>query len=178
MPLNIGIKLILAALSGILVTVCWGMFPDEENLLGWLGLYGLSSLVFAAGVLGPYVTRDRSLRIRGPALVLACVLSYWSAVQITMAWDGPTWGPEFQALLTASAVGAGIVWLAAAIIIPLPFTARYALLVLPAAMIGGWLFYFGLTLTNHGLFFSYTSWHLTMAIALHWSGASKAAARN
>ena len=78
--MNVGLKLLLAALSGLLVAL---VFETDMNLgwipdLNWLPIsednfsnvvfYGLTGLLFAAGVLSPYLARKDLFSWRSMAI--------------------------------------------------------------------------------------------------------------
>jgi len=51
----------LAAVSVGVCGVVWFLFDDFETWYEWLPFYGLSGLIFAVGVLWPYLRRDHNL---------------------------------------------------------------------------------------------------------------------
>lgn len=172
MSRRLGIKLLLAAVSGGLCGVVWFLFDDFATWHEWLPFYGLSGLFFAVGVLWPYLRRDQNLYMRAAVLVLASILSYWCAIQTALGWNDQAWGPSYQDIGLASIVGTAIVWASALIIVPFRWSTQYGLLGVAAALVGGLLFYLGMEVSNAGLYLSYMAWHLATSVAIHFSRAA------
>jgi len=159
--MNVWIKALLAAASGL---ACYWIFVWADGLpviVGWLFVYGLSGLLFAAGVLFPYLRRDKILPYRGLALVLVSIFSYWSALQVVMRGH---LGPGTEDMLAASVVGAAIVLVGTKLIIPLQHAVRLALLGLPAAIIGGLIFAWS---TDGAFPVAYMAWHMLIAAVIY-----------
>ena len=107
--------------------------------------------------------------MRAAALVLASILSYWCAIQTALGWNDQAWGPSYQDIGLASIVGTAIVWVSVLIIVPFRWSTQYGLLGVAAAIVGGLLFYLGMDVSDAGLYLSYISWHLVLAVAIHLS---------
>ena len=56
--MGIGLKLLLAGLSGFLVALSWSAHPDIDVSIDSALVYGLCGSLFAAGVLLPYLKRE------------------------------------------------------------------------------------------------------------------------
>ena len=158
---NIWVKAALAAVSGYACYVIFYSHVDGGSaIVGWLLVYGVSGLLFSAGVLFPCLTRDSTVYYRGTELVGVSVLSYWSALQVAMRG---TWGPETEDMFAASIVGAAIVLTGAKLIIPLRHSLRFALVGLVAAIFGGLIFS---SVSEATFFLAYSLWHLLMAATI------------
>ena len=78
--MGIRLKLLLAGLSGFLVTLVWIMFFDGDTLISVIAFYLLAGSVFAAGVLLPYLKREDLISWRSVALVLISSVSFYCAI--------------------------------------------------------------------------------------------------
>ena len=162
-------KLVLAAISGFFVAIDFQYLSETAGIFGWFTFYGLSGLIFAAGVLWPHLARDASRYVRAIATVVVSVASYWCAVQTWEVLSGPDWPRDILSVLSASLVGAAIVWAALPSVLGMKWSARFAWLGLAAAAAGGLLFHIGMELGDFGLYLGYTCWHLSMATAISLS---------
>ena len=165
-------KFLLAVVSGV---ACWWVtfvshIGDPETILSAIVFYGLTGLLFALGVLFPYLRRDRSMMWRGAALVALSALSYWCALIVIEELKSP-WGvPHAKDFIPASLVGALIVLLGAKLVIPLNHLGQLAIFGLVAAVLGGLAFsappLWGTA--EDSFILSYGAWHLLMAAAIHF----------
>lgn len=177
MPLNISlrVRLLLAVTSGIGCTLVWFLEPDLESIFENLWFYGLSGLLFAAGVLFPYIRQDKFIHLRGAALVLISMLGCWAAIHMTI--DNPFFssgwlvGQEsgWLSFLTGSLTGAFTVMLAIALIAPVRATLLYPLLGVAASIAGGLI----TTITFDQdsfwvLGIGYVSWHIFICLAIYF----------
>jgi hypothetical protein len=84
---RLDVKLVLAAISGVLVgTSLFDMpRPDVELFFGlprFLYDYVLAGALFAIPILWPYLRRNNHFLLRGLALVFASELSFWCAISV------------------------------------------------------------------------------------------------
>lgn len=167
-----GVKIALAAASGLCVWPALNIPPDSwvRSVAGEI----LPGLLFAAGVLFPYLRRDKFLWRRCLGLVVISVASFWSAAFVGASlypsynpWGTPPPEDTIPAYLAGSLLGATIVLAGARLIIPLKHTLKLVLAGLLAAIIGG----VGFTLAERpGELFDYLPymlWHSLMALAIH-----------
>lgn len=172
MQLGLSGKCMLATVSGV---ACWWVaffshIGDSETILSALGFCVLSGLLFALGVLFPYLRRGRSMMWRGAALVAVSALSYWCALIVINELKSP-WGvPNVEDFIPASLVGALIVLLGAKLVIPLNHLGQIAISGLVAAVLGGLAFsappLWGTA--EDSFILAYGAWHLLMAAAIHF----------
>ena len=183
--MNAGLKLLLAALSGVLVAL---VFETDMNLdwipnLDWLPItednfsnvafYGLTGLLFAAGVLSPYLSRKDLFSWRSIALVLISGVSFYFAV-LTAIELPSKWGPEKEDFIIVSLVGAAIVLLPAPFLLRIKFSLTYVVLGVVAAIAGGFVFGWLEDLFRYGWLLRFGAWHLLMGMALHFANPSAA----
>ena len=173
---RLSVRLALAVLSGIGVLLA-GEVPGS----GWFSTYGLPGAVFAAGVLWPHLRRGNLLVARAVGLVVVSGVSYWAAIStgIEVApWLGERSEPRLASYVVASLVGAAIVVVFAKWLVPLPTPARYWVLSTVAALVGGFVMYFGIPGLPGDVsdFAAFATWHALLCVALHFG--SRASARS
>ena len=168
-------KIGLAALSGLSCFFILAWEPELTSVFEFLLGYGLSGLLFAVGVLFPYLGRDRGLAYRGLVLIVVSVVGYWCAVR-AFAWgDG---FPGAGSFIVASFVGASIVLTGSRLIVPLHGSVRLAVTGLAAATVGGLVF---ASLDYDQFYVAFMAWHVLMTAAIHiaqsgiWRNRQKAA---
>lgn len=173
--MGIGLKLLLAGLSGFLVAHLWINFVDAaDSSINFILLYGLCGSLFAAGVLFPYLKREDLRSWRPVGLVIVSAASFYCAVYAASEWASGKWGPNLQDFVIASIIGAGIVLLASPPILALRYSLKYIALGVVAALIGGVLFGVSFDEFEYSLYLSFGSWHMLMCVALHLSNPSAA----
>lgn len=161
-------KALLAGISGAL---CYAVYHfGFDGYWPELLFYSLSGALFAAGVLFPYLRRDKSAWYRGFGLVAISALSYWSAIETAGRTSGVGFTIGTKAFLAASFVGAFIALTGARFIAPLHQFKSLAALGLPAAFIGGLAFALMEERDGHlwGLL-AFSAWHMLMATAIYMS---------
>jgi hypothetical protein len=171
--MRFGIKLLLAATSGVLVAVIAIHDIDDERLgvvLSFLYFYGVSGALFSTAILWPYLERNSQFLYRGAGLVVASVLSYWTAIRTHELVAQRIENTQVIPLeyLAASLVGAAIAFVAAIQLAGLPSSRRLLGSALAAAVIGGLLFEPLMGLPYVGLTGSFIAWHCLMCGALHF----------
>ncbi len=173
--MGIGLKLLLAGLSGFLVAHSWNNFDAAtDSLISVVLVYGLCGSLFAAGVLFPYLKREDLRSWRPVGLVIVSAASFYCAVYAATEWASGKWGPNLQDYVIASLIGAGIVLLASPPILALRYSVKYIALGVVAALIGGVLFGVSFDEFEYSLYLSFGSWHMVMCVALHLSNPSAA----
>ena len=176
--MGISLKLLLAGLSGFLVTLSWSAHPEIDVSIDSALVYGLCGSLFAAGVLLPYLKREDLHSWRPVGLVIVSAASFYCAVYASSEWGSGKWGPtNLQDFVIASLIGAGIVLLASPPILALRYSLKYIALGVLAALIGGVSFRLILDEFEYGLYLSFGIWHMLMCIALHLSNPSIAEGR-
>ena len=136
MKVSLPVKIGLAILSGVGVGFLQFTDMDFGALGDTLVPYGLSGLLFAAGVLVPYLKREKSSYLRAAILIVASAASYKSAVWLALE-SGIGGESEWIAYVVASIVGAAIVLTALAVVTPIRATLVFVTLGLLAGIIGG-----------------------------------------
>jgi len=165
--MGIGLKLLLASLSGFLVTIIFILFFDGGTLIGVIAFYLFAGSVFAAGVLLPYLKREDLMNWRSVALVLISSVSFYCAITAAIEWSPGNRGPNGQDYVIASLIGAAIVLLASPFVLALRYSAKYAFAGLLSAITGGIAFSAFTDMDFGGMFFSFGCWHMLMCISLH-----------
>jgi hypothetical protein len=145
---GIGVKVALAAASGY---CCCFVFKNSSEGLPSLTLLGL---LFAGGVLFPYLRRDRFLLFRAFGLVAVSSISFRSALSFGLPIG----------TITASLIGAAIALIGARLLIPLKKSIELLVTGLAAALIGG--FGFGLV-EEQRLCLAFVLWHSLMTLAIY-----------
>ena len=155
---SVGLKVALAAASGFCSwLVCW------NSPFGTFAFYGLPGLLFAAGVLFPYLRRDRFFWYRCLGLITISVISYYCAMNIALGGWG-AFGPAPESYVTGSLAGATIVLTGARLLIPLKHSVELVATGLVAAIIGG----FGFVLVADDSFYlAFVLWHCVMTLAIY-----------
>lgn len=170
--MNIWFKVALAAVSGIAAWVLTRVGVGSDSNVAPVILIGVSGLVFAAGVLFPYLRRDRRIIFRASALIIVSSLSYWVALRIVKGLDSgffPTI-PGTDEFILGSIAGTLIVLVGARYIIPLYHSLQLVLTGIVAAICGGLLFAAPpLWGTKEDSFIlAYAAWHVLLALAIHF----------
>jgi hypothetical protein len=151
-------KISVAGASGL----CAGSVLDGATI--GLPVFSVAGVLFAAGVLLPYLRRDRFLAYRCIGLVLVSVISLLCAFDVAAMLAGTPPGMPWLMYLAASLVGAAIVLLGARLLIPLKRTLALAITGPAAAITGG----FGFAVIGHHSFvLPFTVWHALMALAIY-----------
>ena len=172
--MGIGLKLLLAGLSGFLVAHSWINFVTADSSISVVLVYGLYGSLFAASVLFPYLKREDLRSWRPVGLVIVSAASFYCAEYAANEWASGKWGPNLQDFVIASIIGAGIVLLASPPILALRYSLKYIALGVVAALIGGVLFGVSFDEFEYSLYLSFGSWHMLMCVALHLSNPSAA----
>jgi hypothetical protein len=168
MNISLGQRIGLCVLSGSGVA----LFQIFEDNFDWLNegviFCALSGLVFAAGVLFPYLKRHDRFFVRALALVIASSASYYSAVWLAL--EGPFAGDnEWVSFTIASVAGAAIVLIALAWMMPVRATPRFALAGLIAGLIGGPVTFLTLPEDHVLIVLGHTTWHILICLAIYFS---------
>jgi hypothetical protein len=158
---SVGLKVALAAVSGFCSwLVCWNTPLDADERF-----YGLPALLFAAGVLFPYLRRDRFFWYRCLGLIAVSAISYYSAINFGVGLGGSTdFGPTPAGFVTGSLVGATIVLTGARLLLPLKHSVELVVTGLVAAIIGGIGF---VLVADDRLYLAFVLWHSVMALAIY-----------
>ena len=173
--MGIGLKLLLAGLSGFLVAHSWINFVTADSSISVVLVYGLYGSLFAASVLFPYLKREDLRSWRPVGLVIVSAASFYCAEYAAIEWASGKWGgPNLQDFVIASIIGAGIVLLASPPILALRYSLKYIALGVVAALIGGVLFGVSFDEFEYSLYLRFGSWHMLMCVALHLSNPSAA----
>ncbi len=160
---SVGLKVALAAASGFCSWLVWWKTPWEAERA--FVLYGLPGLLFAVGVLFPYLRRDKFFWYRCLGLIAISVLSYYSAMNFGIGLGGwGAFGPAPAGFMTGSVVGATIALTGARLLIPLKHSVGLVVTGLVAAIIGG----FGFVLFGDDrLYLAFVLWHSVMTLAIY-----------
>jgi hypothetical protein len=172
--ISLWLRILLAVVSAIGVALTLHFDNEIEMLpMGSLLFYSLSGLFFAAGVLFPYIRQDRLCHTRAAALVLASIVSYFAAVQVSI--DLPfsaIFGLRSLSLtsfIAGSITGVIIVMVPLVVVAPLRFSRPYCVLGLVAAVAGGMLAYYTLNRDELWIIASgYTGWHVLVCLAIYF----------
>jgi len=169
---GIGFKIVLAAMSGLLAWFYFQQFSEVSEgfppPLGWISYFGLPGMLFAAGVLFPYLVQGTFVWLRALGLIVVAATSFRSAFTAAIHFGSPIGvGIEVdaRAYIVASIVGAAIVLSGARIMIPLKRVLELASAGVVAAIVGGLVF----ELTEDWPFLAFMFWHIFMAVAIHVS---------
>jgi hypothetical protein len=176
---RLSVRLSLAILSGLSVA-----FALDWRDGSWLLEYGAPGALFGAGVLWPQLRPGSLLATRAVGLLAAGAASYWAAVGTALEvaprlglHDGAE--PGVASFVAASFVGCAIVVVPAKWLFPTPTVAQYWLLATAAALVGGFVMYFGLVGPLQGdvpSYAAFATWHALLCVALHFG--SRASARS
>ena len=143
-------------------------FSSVEDYLGSIVVCSISGLLFAVGVLSPYMPREDLFGWRSLVIVLISGLSFycavWSAAELAFEFN-----PDLEAYITGSLVGAVIVLLPAPLLLRVKYSPRYAILGLIAAIAGGWQFDLFEEAFRFSEVLAFGTWHLMMSITLHFA---------
>jgi hypothetical protein len=161
---SVGLKVALAAASGFCSWLVWWNSPLDAGERTF-AFYGLPGLLFAAGVLFPYLRRDRFIWYRRLGLIAISVISYYSAMNFGIGLGGwGAFGPSPEGFMTGSLVGATIVLTGARLLIPLKHSVELVVTGLVAAIIGG----FGFVLVaDDSYYLAFVLWHSVMTLAIY-----------
>ena len=174
MSIALHFRIALCALSGIGVAAIeiYGIFGYHNNL----GTYGASGLLFAAGVLFPYLKRNEHFWLRAAVLVVASALSYYCAVWLVT--EVPL--GALAAFTIGSVAGAGIVLATFAISTRARISVPFASFGLAAGLVGGPITWFTIWVVDSVFlgFAGYAIWHTLISLAIHLglSASSKSTA--
>jgi hypothetical protein len=158
---SVGLKVALAAASGF----CSWLWSNLSDIYGTFASYGLPGLLFAAGVLFPYLRRDRFFWHRCLGLIAVSAISYYSAINFGVGLGGSgAFGPTPAGFVTGSLVGAAIVLTGARLLIPLKHSVELVVTGLVAAIIGGIGF---VLVADDRLYLAFVLWHSVMALAIY-----------
>ncbi len=166
MDRSLALRIGLCVLSGI------GVGALQQNDLifdfatGEIWYYLAAGLVFAAGVLFPYLPGSPKIAARGLALVLASAASYYSAVWLALS--GP-FGEDVIGFTIASVVGAAIVLAALVSVTSVRASQKMIIVGLVAALVGGPVTYNTLPAENYLVWLGHTAWHLLICLTI-WYG--------
>jgi hypothetical protein len=160
--INICFKITLAAISGLCCGLAYDFYIMSETELNELSVLGLLGILFAAGVLFPYLSPDRSAWPRGIGLIGISMLSFLCATTTFGAVSGP-YVVTTAGFVAGSVVGAAIVLTGAMIMIPSRRPVVLAVAGFPAAIVGGLLFW----LLDLWFPLPFIIWHLLMAVAIY-----------
>lgn len=158
-----GVRLAVATASGLCVGLGWS--------LPWCGVFIvprfrcilLAGALFAVGILGPYLKRDRSFWLRGLGLAALGAIGYLCAFMVGIrAIAG--WGLGDPGLTLACLVAAVVVLLGARLIVPLAHPVRLTLAGSTAAIVGGYILSLPLSMYH---WVAWTLWHVVMAVAIY-----------
>ena len=165
MKLTLPLRIVLSVLSGIGVGAIgeYGFFGVEHEP----GLYLLTGLAFAAGVLFPYLDWEKHVWLRALVLVTASALSYYCAIWLAVEqFFGVS---EVVSFTIASVVGAAIVLAAFIIVTPARISRPFILFGLTAGLIGGPITW--ATLLDRGVILAFAGhaiWHTLICLAIHF----------
>jgi len=156
---RIGVKIALAAASGY---SCCYVFVNATDSLPTRLLMGL---LFAGGVLFPYLRWDKFLLFRAIGLIVISTISFEFAMSYGLpVGRGENIGWAAEGYLAASVIGAAIAMTGARFLIPLKNPIGLVVTGLVAAVTGG----FGFVLAEYmdNLYFAFVLWHSLMALAI------------
>jgi hypothetical protein len=166
----------MAVISGIGVVLVAGNV-DTFGAFGSLKMYGLSGLVFAAGVLFPYLKTSNKKLLRATGLVLASAISFRCAAWIALPnqvlpFEYESISGNWISFTAASVAGAAIVMLATRVIVPIRSSLAFVLLGLFAGFLGGPLTSVTLPTANSAMFVGYATWHTLICLAIYFGTPS------
>jgi len=192
---SLRVRIILAVVSGLACALVYFLAKNVEiavdpkiRVATGLGLIGL---LFAAGVLFPYVGPGKLRYVRYFGLFLASVVGYWCGDWLALQGPGSTsnplpfgtgpW-PTWRSITVGSVAGAGIVMLALALIAPIRASFAYVLLGVLAAVGGGLLAVVSIEITANifrEVFLSagaaHATWHTLVCLAIYFGTPSTSA---
>lgn len=159
-------RIVFSILSGIGVGLIQVSESDFYGLVGEMRFYALSGLVFAAGVLLPYIERGNRLMLRALALIIASGISYYAAVWFAL--DGPLSGEgAWISFVFGSIAGAAIVLFAFVLTTSARATREFLLYGLVAALIGGPVTWATLPKGTMLVLTGHATWHTLMCLAIY-----------
>lgn len=129
----------------------------------------LSGLLFAAGVLFPYLQRDKFAYLRALVLAVASAVSYWSAVWLAL--DGPI-ADKLLSFTVASIAGAAIV-MSAALITSVRSSVAFVGFGLLAGFAGGPVTYFTLPSDGYLTVLGHVGWHTLICLTIYFGVRSR-----
>lgn len=162
-------RIAFSVLSGIGVGLLLVYGDIFDKFGGSPGFYGVSGLVFAIGVLFPYLERGDRLVFRALTLAIASAVSYYSAVWLAL--EGPIADSNgWLSFTLASIAGAAIVMTALVLTTTIRPTRNYVLYGLAAGIIGGPVTH--ATLPNDDLVLAMVGnavWHTLVCLAIYFA---------
>lgn len=163
-------KVVIAAISGLCCFAVYdipsGKMPGSNPGFQLLIFCALVGVPFSAGVLFPYLRREKWSILRAIALVFVSGFSFVFAIAVIAPFWGDVWDQvrEKRLLVSGSLVGAAIVLTGARYLIPLKNLSALLIVGLIAAIPGGLIF----AALQHGqLYMAFMVWHVLMAISIH-----------
>ena len=167
MRLSLLVRTGMCILSGFGVGLVQIYFGDFDGFGGLLVYYGTSGLLFAAGVLFPYLNRDRAMNLSAFGLVAASAASYWCAVWLAVEMPIVV-GSELLSFTIASIAGALIVMAALVVMTSIRMTGSLIGAVLFVGVVGGPVT--NATLPKDGLLIllGHAGWHLLLCLAIYF----------
>ena len=164
--MGLGLKIALAAASGICVAFIWGLaLCDSGSLIGFplRRCVYLAGAIFAASVFFPYLERNGLFWYRFLGMIIVGAISYLCAFTagfwIVLEWDLT----EEFGYSTGCLVATVVVLVGARLIIPLSSSIRLMCAGAIAAIVGGLVFW----LPWQSPWFVWAIWHILMAVAVH-----------
>ena len=150
----------LCCVSGAVVGMIQGDALPLEPLGEW-SPYLVSGLTFAAGVLAPYIRRDRWVALRALGLVAASSVSYLAAVSLAGYND-------LIEFTMASVAGAALVIVPVVYLAPVRASRKLFLLGLVSGLVGGPVTRFTLQGALPLLLIGHVLWHTLIGLALYF----------
>jgi len=194
MNFSLRVRIILAVVSGLACALVYFLPKNVEIAvdpkIGEATGYGLIGLLFAAGVLFPYVGPGKLRYVRYLGLFLASVVGYWCASWLALhgpgSADNPFPGggdwPTPLSVTVGSVAGASIVMLALVLIAPIRSSFAYVLLGVLAAVGGGLLSVVSIEITANlfrevflSLGAAHAVWHTLVCLAIYFGTPSTSA---
>lgn len=171
MKLSLLVRIGMCILSGIGVGLAQIYLADFDGFGGLLFFYSTSGLLFAAGVMFPYLNRNRAMNLSAFGLAAASAASYWCAVWLALEMPIVA-GNELRSFTIASVAGALIVMAALVVMIPIRMTGSLVAAVLFVGIIGGPVT--NATLPKGGLLIlvGHASWHLLLCLGIYFGTRS------
>lgn len=171
MKLSLLVRIGMCIMSGFGVGLVQIYLGDLDGLGGLLIFYGASGLLFAAGILFPYLNRDRAVNLSAFGLAAASAASYWCAVWLAVEIPIVD-GNELLSFTVASVAGALIVMAALVVMTSIRMTGSLIAAVLFVGVVGGPMT--NATLPKDGLLIllGHAGWHLLLCLAIYFGTRS------